>query len=412
MSERAIIVTADWDPFPTPIQVGTLYADILRGREVYSFVFTEEWLEQWALLYSLGDDLQVFSGRQYPSIPTIPFPTLFDSTPDRWGRTLIKRREAIEARRLGHRQPPLFESDYLLNVHDVSRMGALRFSLDPKGPFLYPDTPLATPPWVRLRELEQSALLLEQHAGHEEEAKWIKQLLAPGSSLGGARPKATVIDESGSLWIAKFPSAQDIHDWGAWEMVAHDLAASAAIDVPSVKIERLSDNGSTYLSKRFDRSSKGRRLHFTSALALVHGKAGEGSYLDIAQFIKTNSSQPQQDLSQLFRRILFNIAISNTDDHLCNHGFILTSKGWKLSPAYDLNPDPYRYALSLTIDEADSSLDFSLALEQGPRYDLSSHQAAQILEEVRQSVSRWKQVAQSYDLSRSEIALMENAFNI
>ncbi|MDY0289881.1 MAG: HipA domain-containing protein [Sphaerochaeta sp.] len=236
----------------------------------------------------------------------------------------------------------------------------------------------------------------------------------PGSSLGGARPKATVVDEQNNLWIAKFPSKNDTNDSGAWEMVIHDLASNAGIEVPSAMLETFSSHGSTFIVQRFDRTKKNERLHFASAMALLGKQDGdhESSYLELAEFILEKSSQPERDLHQLWRRIVFNIAVSNTDDHLRNHGFFLTKTGWKLSPAYDLNPSLNSYGLSLAIDEMDNSLDFSLALKQAPLFYLSKKGAIAILEEVSASVSQWENTAKKYGLSPSECMQMESAFRL
>lgn len=248
-------------------------------------------------------------------------------------------------------------------------------------------------------QLEQSACTLERHRGRADEERWLLQIIAPGSSLGGTRPKAAVVDEEGHVWIAKFPSAGDGVDTGAWKMVAHDLALAAGLVVPKAQVQRASPNGTTFLSQRFDRDARGRRIHFCSALSLLEKVDGDhgSSYLELVQCIRSNATKPQQDLQQLFRRTLFSIAISNTDDQLRNHGFMLSQRGWDLSMAYDLNPDPLGGSLSLAIDEANHGLDFSLALGQHGVLD---------------SVSRWAQVARSYGIPKQEIALMARSFNL
>lgn len=293
-------------------------------------------------------------------------------------------------------------------------MGALRFKLDREGSFIAEDSPFATPPWARLRELEYGVSQLEEGPNTAEEIHWLDQLIAPGSSLGGSRPKATVADEQGNLWIAKFPSKNDTNDSGAWEMVVHDLASNAGIEVPHAMLELFSAHGSTFIVQRFDRTKANERLHFASAMALLGKQDGdhESSYLELAEFITERSSQPEKDLHQLWRRIVFAIAVSNTDDHLRNHGFLLAKTGWKLSPAYDLNPSPNSYGLSLAIDEMDNSLDFSLALKQAPLFYLSKMEAIAILEEVSDSVSQWKSTAKKYGLSPSECIQMESAFRL
>ena len=414
MKEKNISVYAHWEGMGDPQLVGTLFAQPGRTDEIFSFSYDHSWLETNAKAYALDPDLQLFAGRQYPNPARNSFGLFLDSSPDRWGRTLMQRRQSLLARATGEKQRPLTESDYLLGVHDTARMGALRFKLDREGSFIAEDSPFATPPWARLRELEYGVSQLEEGPNTAEEIHWLDQLIAPGSSLGGSRPKATVADEQGNLWIAKFPSKNDTNDSGAWEMVVHDLASNAGIEVPHAMLELFSAHGSTFIVQRFDRTKANERLHFASAMALLGKQDGdhESSYLELAEFITERSSQPEKDLHQLWRRIVFAIAVSNTDDHLRNHGFLLAKTGWKLSPAYDLNPSPNSYGLSLAIDEMDNSLDFSLALKQAPLFYLSKMEAIAILEEVSDSVSQWKSTAKKYGLSPSECIQMESAFRL
>ncbi len=414
MKEKTIFVYAHWEGLGEPQLVGSLFAQPGRTDEIFSFSYDASWLATNAKIYPLDPDLQLFAGIQYPNPARNNFGLFFDSSPDRWGRTLMQRRQSLLAKSTGKKQRPLTESDYLLGVHDIARMGALRFKLDKEGLFIAEDSPLSTPPWTRLRELEYEVSQLEDDPSPAEEAHWIAQLVAPGSSLGGARPKATVADEQGNLWIAKFPSKNDTNDSGAWEMVVHDLASNAGIEVPPAILETFSSHGSTFIIQRFDRTKANERLHFASAMALLGKQDGdhESSYLELAEFISEKSAQPEKDLHQLWKRIVFNIAVSNTDDHLRNHGFLLTKTGWKLSPAYDLNPSPNSYGLSLAIDEMDNSLDFSLALKQAPLFYLSKKEAIAILEEVSDSVCQWKDTAKKYGLSPSECMQMESAFRL
>jgi len=414
MKEKTLFVYAHWEGMTEPQLVGSLFAQPGRTDEIFSFSYDASWLATNANSYALDPDLQLFAGRQYPNPSRSNFGLFLDSSPDRWGRTLMQRRQAILARSNTKTLRPLTESDYLLGVHDIARMGAFRFKLNKEGPFLAEDSPFATPPWARLRELEYGVSQLEDDPDPAEEARWIAQLVAPGSSLGGARPKATVADEQGNLWIAKFPSKNDTNDSGAWEMVVHELATNAGIEVPSAMLDAFSSHGSTFIVQRFDRTKTNERIHFASAMALLGKQDGdhESSYLELAEFITTASAQPEKDLHHLWRRIAFNIAASNTDDHLRNHGFLLTKTGWKLSPAYDLNPSPHSYGLSLAIDETDHSLDFSLALKQASFFHLSNKEAIAILEEVSDSVCQWRQVAKKYGLSVSECMQMESAFRL
>ena len=414
MKDKTIFVYAHWVGMAEPQLVGSLFAQRGRTDEIFSFSYDASWLSTHANMYQLDPDLQLFAGRQYPTSSKSNFGLFLDSSPDRWGRTLMQRRQSIEAKAKAKQYRPLSESDYLLGVHDIARMGALRFKLDQNGPFLAEDSPFATPPWARLRELEYGVSQLEDNPDPAEEARWIAQLVAPGSSLGGARPKATVADEQGNLWIAKFPSKKDTNNSGAWEMVVHELASNAGIEVPPAMLQAFSIHGSTFIVQRFDRTKENERIHFASAMALLGKQDGDhdSSYLELAEFITTASAQPEKDLHQLWRRIAFNIAVSNTDDHLRNHGFLLTKTGWKLSPAYDLNPSPNSYGLSLAIDEEDHSLDFSLALKQASYFHLSNKEAIAILKEVSDCVCQWRQTAKKYGISVSECMQMESAFTL
>lgn len=286
----------------------------------------------------------MYNGRQFVPLDKAMFGFFADSCPDRWGRVLMKRREAAQAKKEDRKPRELREIDFLLGVYDESRMGALRFKLEENGPFLSDDKGMATPPWANLRTLEEAARAFDKDENALDE-KWLKQLIGPGSSLGGARPKATVQGIDGALWIAKFPSKHDEVDSGAWEMVTHDLAVMCNLDVPEAKLEKFSKLGSTFLVKRFDRDGE-KRIHFASAMTMLgktDGASGSDgtSYLDIASFIKSNGAAPNKDLKELWKRIVFNMAVSNTDDHLRNHGFLLTSDGWRLSPLYDVNPSLY-----------------------------------------------------------------------
>jgi serine/threonine-protein kinase HipA len=253
---------------------------------------------------------------------------------------------------------------------------------------------------------------LEKETLRDSEAlKWLNMLMAPGASLGGARPKAGVSDEKGHLWIAKFPSGNDSTDIGAWEMITHTLALDAGLDVAEGQAKRFHDKRHTFLSKRFDRIGTRRRIHFASAMTLLGQQDGsEGlSYLDLAGFIIKNGADVKKDLEELWRRIVFNIAVKNTDDHLRNHGFLLTNKGWVLSPAYDINPNYQGRGLTMNISETDNALDFSLALSVS-RFFRVEKNAEAILKKVRRSVGKWKMVAKKYGVSAMETGLMTSAF--
>lgn len=409
---KAIYVYENWSG-ETPIKLGKLYVDQGRGSEHYAFEYDEHWLTTSRFAYVLDPDLFLYRGRQYP-IGKNTFGIFADSSPDRWGRVLMMRREKFQAGREGRKPRKLLDSDYLLGVYDETRMGAIRFSLEDGGPFLSDDKETAAPPWATLRSLEEASRQFEADENTLEE-KWLKQLIRPGSSLGGARPKATIQAVDGSLWIAKFPSRNDDDNVGAWEKVVHDLARLCGLNVPESRLETFSKLGSTFLVKRFDREGT-RRIHFASAMTML-GKldgasADDGtSYLELASFLKSNGASPKQDLVELWKRIVFNMAVSNTDDHLRNHGFILTQSGWRLSPLYDVNPIPYGDDLALNINEYDSSISFGLALETAHYYGIAEKEAKTILNEITQTVrTNWQRLAGSYGLSRGAIERMRPAF--
>ena len=410
--EKTIFVYDDFS-MQNPTWMGTLYVNSLKGEESYSFEYDREWLKKTSLKITLDPELMSYSGRQYPFGKTI-FGLFSDSSPDRWGRVLMNKRERILAGKEGRKPAKLYDSDYLLGVYDETRLGGIRFKTEPNGAFLSADKKTAAPPWASLRTLEEAARNFENEDIALSE-KWLNQLIRPGSSLGGARPKATVIDPKEQLWIAKFPSRNDENDSGAWEMVTHDLAEICGLHVPEAKLEKFSKLGSTYLVKRFDRILN-KRVHFASAMTLLGKTDGasvaEGtSYLDIAAFIKSYGAQPKRDLIELWKRIVFNMAVSNTDDHLRNHAFIFTENGWRLSPLYDVNPVPYGNELSLNVDEADNSINIDLAIETAVRFGLSrtdaTNDAKDILVIVREN---WEKLATAYGLSRRLIEEMRPAF--
>ncbi len=401
---------------PVPNKIGALYMDAGKGKDILSFEYDEEWLTKADRSFVFDPDLSLFRGRQYTPLDKPMFGVFADSCPDRWGRLLMKRRETILAKKEDRKPRRLDEIDFLLGVYDETRMGALRFSESENGPFVSDNKDLAAPPWTTLRRLEYASLAFEQNDDGMEE-KWINQLIVPGSSLGGARPKASVTAPDESLWIAKFPSKQDDVNVGTWEMVVHEMAALCGLNVPDAKLENFSKTGSTFLTRRFDRDGK-QRIHFASAMTLLGKTDGAGaqdgsSYLDIASVIRKYGAAPRKDLLELWRRIVFNMAVSNTDDHLRNHGFLLSNEGWKLSPAYDMNPNAEGNALALDVDEHSSAIDFALALSVARWFDVTDKQAVEAQKEIADVVvNHWRRLAKQYQLSRSEIENMAPAFDM
>lgn len=414
MSEKIIYVYENWNEIE-PYLIGKLYVNSRKGTEHYSFEYDERWLTDSSFSTILDPELDFYNGRQYP-ISKNSFGLFSDSAPDRWGRVLLDRRERLLAQEEGRKPRKLYESDYLIGVYDESRMGAIRFKLDTDGDFLSNDKETAAPPWTSLRTLEEASREFENEDNLMSK-KWLNQLIRPGSSLGGARPKAGVTDTDGNLWIAKFPSRNDEVDVGAWEKVVHALARLCSLDVPESKLEKFSELGSTFLVKRFDRIGR-RRIHFASAMTMLNRMDGTSSedgvsYLDILSFIKSNGSSPKKDAAELWKRIVFNMAVSNTDDHLRNHGFILTSSGWHLSPMYDVNPVPYGDSLSLNIDENDSTISLDLAFDTAEYYGLSRDEAEGKASEILKIIKdNWEKIAVKYGVSRASIEYMRPAFSL
>ena len=406
--EKDIYVYASW--VEEAELVGILHASKQRGKETFSFEYTQEFLEAHPG-FTIDPSLDAYTVRQYPSNGKNLFGAFEDSSPDRWGRVLMRRREAILAHEEMRKPSLLTESDYFLGVCDETRMGALRFKLDPNEEYVSSDKRFATPPWTDLRVLETASIEFENQRDPNE-IKWLRQLLSPGSSLGGARPKASVVNPDGSLWIAKFPSRYDECNIGAWETVTHNLAVKCGLDVPQAQIANFSKNGSTFLVKRFDRDGN-RRIHTASAMTMLGKSDGEEgvSYLDLADKIIEVSSCPEIDLRELWNRIVFSMAVSNTDDHLRNHGFIYKDNGWRLSPLYDVNPVNYGDWLSLNVDKVDSTIDFNLAISVANDFEVTKDEARDTVNRIAGVVREsWKPLAEHYGISREETMRMAPAF--
>jgi len=415
-NKKSISVYAHWSGMEKPLLMGTLHSDRLKGKEVFSFEYSDDWLQS-GLAQLLDPSLQLYSGLHYLNEDQDNFGIFLDSSPDRWGRILMRRREAALARIDKREEEKLFETDYLLGVYDGHRMGALRFKLEEDGPFLNDNKNMATPPWGSLRELEQISLRLEDDnvIDDPDYLKWLSMLIASGASLGGARSKASIVDNDGGLWIAKFPSRNDQGDSGGWEIVTYELAILAGINMAESKAQKFSSEYYTFLTKRFDRGNDGQRIHFASAMTMLGYSDGQdhsdgASYLELVDFIQNNGANVEQDLEQLWRRIVFSICVTNTDDHLRNHGFLLTNEGWVLSPAYDINPVETGAGLKLNISDEDNSLDLNLAMEVSEFFRLSEKRADEIKEEIVNAVSGWKEMAIKYGISRVEQELKAVAF--
>lgn len=388
--------------------VGTLGYDMIRGNAAYQWEFDAQWLRVHRQI-KLSGDLQNAGGPQYGSGRLFGF--LQDAMPDRWGRRLIDKRERLLAAQEGRAPRHLTDIDYLTQIDDVTRMGALRLR---EGEQLlgtqFADTPV--PPLAHLREFVDMAQEYERQdeRGGTIREEWLLNLCKQGSSLGGARPKANVRDTDGSLWIAKIPSVSDDYDVALWEFWAHQMAKQAGIEVPEMRLLSLpGQKYHTLLSKRFDRAGE-QRIHFASAMTLcglqdgADATTGNG-YLDIVDTIigNTGFADPQAALEQLYRRVAFSITIRNHDDHFRNHGFLLTEKGWGWSPAYDLNPSDFStQSMLISRDSNESSLDVLLAAAGD--YMLSSERAEQIIDEVSKVMQNARQVARQCGISEHEMA--------
>ncbi len=417
-----IAVYADWDGLQSPVRVGMLRVRRAAGREIFEFEYDGDALQSPDLgQVQLDPRIGLFAGPQYPAPGHEIFGVFADASPDRWGRMLMRRRHERE-QRAGRIEATarLHESDFLLGVHDAFRVGALRFRLGGTGEFLDDRHDVAAPPFVRLRELEAASAALERDESNTAEAgsDWLRMLIAPGGSLGGARPKASVVDPEGQLWIAKFPSIRDDHDVGAWEAVVNALANACGLQVAEGRAQHFANPHHCFLVRRFDRTADGRRIHFASAMTLTGHKDGEDastgvSYLEIADVLVRHGAQTERDLQELWSRMVFNMLVSNTDDHLRNHGFLLVpGRGWRLSPAYDMNPVPDAHGLKLNVTEADNALDLDLARSVAHFFRVNMTTAEEIISRQRSYVGQWRKLAQRLGISVAEQGRMASAFRL
>jgi len=411
-SKIDIWVYAHWVGMKDPRCIGILSAHFGKGRKSFSFEYDKEWISSHEQML-LDPDLGWNSGLQYPNEKE-NFGVFLDSMPDSWGRTLMQRREPQRAEEEGREPKTLHDIDYLLGVYDESRMGALRFKSDPDGLFLEAASNTTTPPWTSLGELQKAVKAVESDENDENIREWILMLIAPGASLGGARPKANFTNRSNELWIAKFPSRNDTIDKAAWEFLAYRMATKAGINMANSQISKITGNYNTFLTRRFDRIKK-ERIHFASAMTMTGNtekniRDNKASYLEIAEFIKFSGASNKEDLHQLWKRIIFNISISNSDDHLRNHGFLLTDEGWRLSPAFDVNPSIDKQGLALNIDMDNNALDFDVAKSVGEYFMLNTKQMEEILTQVKSVVAKWRIHANAIGILKKEQEMMHPAF--
>lgn len=406
--DNTLEVWLDDDLGPT-CQVGMLSHD--RGQ--IRFHYEREWLTD-PRAFALDPDLSLDEYPFFPKPELGNFGIFLDSSPDRWGQTLMKRREALQAKDEKRSPRTLYAWDFLIGVQDLTRQGALRFRRPDTETFLG-DEKMAAPPATTLRELEAVAYQLSNRRIDDLDAlrKWLAVLVAPGASLGGARPKANFTDTDGSLWIGKFPARDDDRDVGAWEYVVQQLAQKAGVDVPPTKLIKLNNDFHTFCVQRFDRANGARRF-YASAMTLLRKTQSEGtSYLELAQFIRSqgDAEHADADLEQLFRRVAFNVAVGNRDDHLRNHGFVLGKTGWRLAPAFDVNPNIDKAEHVLNIDDVDNRPNLETVLSTGAFYGLNNGRAQQIVKDVVAIVDGWQDAARRMRISSADIDLTAGAFS-
>ena len=437
---KTLYVYADFDWLDEPMQVGELGYESLRGSDSYSFKYDNDWLRQYGSLF-LSADINNYPGQQYTQPDRDIFGCFSDVLPDRWGRLLLNRREQILATEEKRPVRKLSSFDYLMGIDDYSRMGGFRFKEKQDGEYINCEESLRIPPLTDIRALVAASMEIEksEELNQLPEKKWLLQLVHPGTSLGGARPKAGVMNDEGRLCVAKFPSRNDDYDVGLWEHHSHLLAKEAGVIAAETSVIETGEKAAiereqnqarlgsaeceqvrtkfkyhALLSKRFDRTAEGRRKHFASALTLLglidgcDAKSGNG-YLDIVDFILQNCCDVEQNLRQLYRRVAFNIAIGNSDDHFRNHGFLLTPRGWTLSPAYDMNPTLNEYQ-ALLINSTTNHADLQVLLDSSEEYMIGKDEAVRIIEEVKAGVKHWKSIATRLGIAKREMDVFEQVF--
>ena len=412
---KKLYVYADFDWLKDIELVGELGYESLRGSDSYSFRFADSWMKKYNAI-NLSEDINNYPGIQYTQPNKDIFGYFADALPDRWGRTLLLRREQILAQDENRPIRRLSSFDFLTGIDDFSRMGGFRFKETPDGEFINADNSLRIPPLTDLRELIAASKEIEKSEDVNElpEKRWIAQLVQPGSSLGGARPKANVVDTDRSICVAKFPSLKDDYDVGLWEHFCHLLAQNAGINAAETKVIATNDKHHTLLSRRFDRTDAGERIHFASAMTLLGLNDGDNAttghgYVDIVDFILSGCTDVDANLRELFRRVAFNICVGNSDDHFRNHGFLLTAKGWVLSPAYDMNPTLNDHQ-SLLINSNTNKSDLSILLDSCDEYMLTHTIAKEIIDKVVAAVKDWRALANRLGITKREMTLFEGVF--
>ena len=414
---RKLFVYADFDWLDAPVLVGEVGYESLRGQDSYSFKYDDAWLGKYGNLF-LSADINNYPGYQYTQPGRDIFGCFSDILPDQWGRLLLTRQEQILAAEEKRPVRRLTSYDHLTGISDLSRMGGFRFKESLKGDFINQEDRLQIPPLSDVRMLIEACMEIEKSEEKNQlpEKKWIQQLVHPGTSLGGARPKAVVCDTEGRLYMAKFPSRNDGYDVALWEHHSHLLAKEAGLSVADTSVIPSGGMYHALLSKRFDRTDEGKRIHYASAMTLLGLTDGcnaqtENGYLDIVDFILQGCCSVEKNLRELYRRVAFNIAIGNSDDHFRNHGFLLTPRGWTLSPAFDLNPTISEYQ-SLLITSSSNRSDLNLLLEASEEYLIPHEEASRIIQSVKDAVSqKWRTIAIRLGIPKREIDVFEAVYS-
>ena len=412
---KKILVYADFDWLKNITLLGELSYKSIRGSDNYGFTFDNEWLIKYGNLF-LSADLNNYPGLQYTQPGKDIFGCFSDAFPDRWGRTLLNRREQILATEENRPARRLSSYDYLTGIDDFSRMGGFRFKEHVESDFINKNSLLTIPPIANIKSLFQASQEIEKREESSQlpDKKWLEQLIQPGTSLGGARPKASVIDENKHLCMAKFPSCKDDYDSGLWEHLCHLLAQKAGINAAHSQVISISEKYHTFLSRRFDRTDSGKRIHFASALTALGLSDGDNAstghgYLDIVDFIVQNCTDVETTLQELFRRVAVNICIANSADHVRSQGILRTARGWTLSPAYDMNPTQNEYQ-SLLISKSSNEADLSILLNASEDYMLYKTTAAQIISQVVAVVKNWQSLAIRLGITKREMDIFGEVF--
>lgn len=410
MEKINVIASFNW--MDKEERVGTLGHESLRGSDVFSFEFDESWLKYYPKI-DLGRDLRPYTGVQYSQGSHI-FSCFSDTLPDRWGRRLLDLRASMETE--GKAIHALSDWDYLKGVEDELRMGGFRFQNPDSGAFISCSPGYSVPPAIHIDELLQAAKEIEKSEYHhlEPEKKWVQRLFQPGSSMGGARPKACV-QSGGQLYLAKFPSINDDINVSRWEHFAHLMAKECGVTVAETKVIKAGTGQDVLLSKRFDRTEDNKRIHMASSLTLLGLTDGDGQrtgkgYLDIVDFIISGGGRHiEANLEELYKRVAFNICIGNTDDHFRNHAFLLGKEGWELSPAYDMNPTNSMFQ-ALLIDAKTNDSSLNRLYNAHEHYMLDDTTARGIIMDVTKNMKHWENMAEDIGLPRREITYFTNRF--